>query len=317
MAIKNLNELKARFESGDIPTGQDFVDLIDTLADLNAFWPEVLPEADAGNLTNLPLPNPLPALDARNLFNVSPDEYNDLSLLNPSYADATSFTVTGDQVDMFLKTRRLRLTVDGVNLYTSASDAEYDDQADATVVTIIDQMPSNQLDAVGVSIFTPFTYGGAITPEMIGVTQNYNPTPTNPPSMAITIGAGRTFDGVAFTQTEQSDTPIFTSPAENPRIDRVAVNRTTGNIEIIEGTEDADPIAPSYSGNHYPVCRINLAPGMTEITASEITTEFSAMSDKTSVEPSRLPNAGSTEKGAIKVRLDGSDLYITSDGSNP
>jgi hypothetical protein len=46
MAIVDFNNLKSRFENGDAPVAQDFVDLVDTLGN-NANWGNIF-----GNLTS-------------------------------------------------------------------------------------------------------------------------------------------------------------------------------------------------------------------------------------------------------------------------
>lgn len=183
MAVLSPIDLKKKFEKGDIPTGFDFVDLIDTLLDITSQWPAVLPAADAIKLTNLNLPDPLPFLSAENLYNLIPDEWINLAQFNPSYADPTSFVLNGDHTERFVLDKRIRLKVGGVYEYTTPSSAVYSELPDVTTVIINDAMSVNTLTEVSASVFSPFNSGGSISPEMVGV------FPYVPPPQVKDLGA--------------------------------------------------------------------------------------------------------------------------------
>ncbi len=167
MTIQTVAGLKAKFEAGDKPTEQDWIDLIDTLLDINSQWPATLPAADGSALTNLSLPNPLPALDAEALYNLIAGEWVDLAQYNPNYADPTSFVLTGDHTSRFVTDKRIRLTVASAYEYTTPAAAVYDSIADATTVTINNAMSDITLTKVDVSVFSPYSSGGAISAEMV------------------------------------------------------------------------------------------------------------------------------------------------------
>lgn len=168
MASKTVAQLRAKFETGDTPTAQDFVDLIDSFlhAQLGNF-PNPLPAVSGEKLLNVAdaLPNPLPALDARNLINVQQAQWVTV-LATPSYATATSFVLTGDLRDTFPAVIRLRLTIAGVDFITEVTSTSFANNI--TTVNLLDAMPGSQLTAVAVSVFTPTAAGGALTFRMLG-----------------------------------------------------------------------------------------------------------------------------------------------------
>lgn len=175
MAIKTVAELKTKFETGDKPTGQDFIDLIDSFLHAGfSNWPATLPASNGAALTGITVPNPLPAVDGGALYNINPQEYNAPGAMPaPSYATATTFVVAGDWTAasavvaqrVFLIGRRLRLTVNDVYFYTEVTNATV--VATATEVTIANPMGSNQLTAAFVSIITPNNAGGSVGPNTV------------------------------------------------------------------------------------------------------------------------------------------------------
>lgn len=173
MSIKTPAELKAKFETGDLPQAADFVDLIDSFlhAGLGNF-PATLPACSGANLTNLSgaLPNPLPAISGENLTNINPEEYNTpAGMPAPNYATSTSFVVNGDWTVFFLESRRLLLTVDGAEFATDVVSAFY--AGGFTTVETADAMPSNALTAARVSVIRPAAAGGGVSPRTVGIEQ--------------------------------------------------------------------------------------------------------------------------------------------------
>ena len=125
MSVKTIADLKARFETGDTPTGQDFIDFLDSFlhGGLGNF-PNPLPAVSGEDLTNIggALPDPLPARDGSALTNINPKEYNvPGSMPVPSYATANTFVLSGDFTvgatdvnnRIFLIGRRLRVQIGG------------------------------------------------------------------------------------------------------------------------------------------------------------------------------------------------------------
>jgi hypothetical protein len=96
---------------------------------------------------------------------------------------------------------------------------------------------------------------------------------TTVPDMTVTVDAGKVFKENTFTSKSEQITSTITAPVTDPRIDRIAIDITTGNIVIIPGTENVSPVAPDYSNNHYPICQFQLEISTTSIIDSTIVDE--------------------------------------------
>lgn len=155
MTVRSKAYLKTRFESGDKPTAQDFVDLIDSLlsADLEDF-PEALPPVDASALVNLPIPDPLPAVSGEFLTNLNRSDWVAISAV-PSYATATSFVVSGDFTgpQYFVVGRRVRIHLNPTGFYFgSVQSATYDGGSNTTTVVVDETIPTSALAEVDVNL---------------------------------------------------------------------------------------------------------------------------------------------------------------------
>lgn len=167
MPVKSIAELKKKFERGDQPTAEDFVDLIDSFlhAGLGNF-PDPLPAVSGKNLKDIveTLPNPLPALDGRNLTNIQPSEWITV-LTAPSFADATSFVLLGDLTHEFPVGRRLRLKINGTYHITEVvSSSVAGGNPPITTVVVLNPMPSSALTEVAVALLRPANAGGTMPP---------------------------------------------------------------------------------------------------------------------------------------------------------
>jgi microcystin-dependent protein len=182
MAIKTADELKQRFEAGDTPTAQDFIDLIESFLLANqANFPNPLPAVSGENLTNLPLPSAA-------TINVA--EYNDIAPV-PSYVSVRRFSVPGNQVSYFPVDRRIRLQLTGQQLATTVTGASYDVGNDLTLVDIADDQPNNTVSLIAVGLINPIAAGGAVTMQTAGFTRGSNLTA----AATLNIGAsGYSFD---------------------------------------------------------------------------------------------------------------------------
>jgi hypothetical protein len=179
MAVKTLAQLKERFETGDTPTGQDFIDFLDSFlhGQLGNF-PDPLPAVSGKNLLDIgeALPDPLPARSGENLTNINPGEYNvPGNMPIPSYATANTFVLTGDFTSgatdpadrIFLIGRRTRIQIGGAYEYTEVANAVFG--AGITTVTTLDNMSGSPIEEVAVGVITPAASGGAVTGGIIGV----------------------------------------------------------------------------------------------------------------------------------------------------
>ena len=179
MSVKTVAELKSRFETGDTPTGQDFIDFLDSfLHGQFGNFPNPLPAVSGKNLTEIgdALPAVLPARDGSLLTNINPKEYNvPGSMPVPSYATANTFVLSGDFTvsatdvnnRIFLIGRRLRIKIADAYTYTEAQNAVF--AAGTTTVTALDAMPGSPIQEVAVGVITPFALGGAVGPGTIGI----------------------------------------------------------------------------------------------------------------------------------------------------
>ncbi len=93
------------------------------------------------------------------------------------------------------------------------------------------------------------------------------------PDMTLRLEAGAIFDGGTLTEVAAQDTAVITAPSVNPRIDRVVIDRGTGAVSVVTGTEAASPTPPAVPAGKVPVAQVALTTGSTEITNSDITDE--------------------------------------------
>ena len=102
---------------------------------------------------------------------------------------------------------------------------------------------------------------------------DWAPQENNTPNMTVIIKPGRLLIGAVYVVKQTQQTTTITAPTTNPRIDRIAIDPTTGDYVIITGVEAASPVAPDYSTGHIPVCQFTLQTTTTEITNLLITDE--------------------------------------------
>jgi len=155
MTVRTAVELKALFETGDRPTQQDFVDLIDSfLHAVGDNFPNPLPAVSAANLTHLPIPDPLPPVSGEFLTNINRSDWVAISAV-PTYATSTSFVVTGDYtgVSYFVVGRRLRMHLNPTGYhFTTVVSATYSSGPNTTTVVVADAIPTSALASVDVNL---------------------------------------------------------------------------------------------------------------------------------------------------------------------
>lgn len=95
------------------------------------------------------------------------------------------------------------------------------------------------------------------------------------PNMTVGLTAGKIYDPALQVIAEKvaQNTATFVAPTTNPRIDRIVVSNTDGTVSVIAGAEAASPVPPALTENVFPVAKVTLAVGMTEITDSLIENE--------------------------------------------
>lgn len=105
------------------------------------------------------------------------------------------------------------------------------------------------------------------------IVDNFAPSAQASPNMTIALDAGHLFNAGTLTEVAGQSTGTITAPVSNPRIDRVVVDRITGAVSVVTGTEAASPVAPAIPAGKIPVARIALATSTSSIGDSLITDE--------------------------------------------
>lgn len=93
------------------------------------------------------------------------------------------------------------------------------------------------------------------------------------PNMTVALAAGCILSGVTLTEVAAQSTSTITAPSANPRIDRVVIDKSTGAMSVVAGSEGASPSAPDIPAGKLPVAKVLLTVGMTAITNADITDE--------------------------------------------
>ena len=93
------------------------------------------------------------------------------------------------------------------------------------------------------------------------------------PDMTVRLEAGAIFDGATLTEVAAQSTGTITAPTTDPRIDRIVIDRASGAVSVVTGSEAASPTPPAIPAGKLPVARVVLAVGQTEIVDSDITDE--------------------------------------------
>ena len=96
------------------------------------------------------------------------------------------------------------------------------------------------------------------------------------PDMTVALDAGYLFDGSTLIEVAAQTSGSIAAPAGNPRIDRVVVDRATGAVSVIAGSEAASPIPPAIPYGKLPAAQVLLQTGSTSITDAMITDERAA-----------------------------------------
>ncbi len=92
------------------------------------------------------------------------------------------------------------------------------------------------------------------------------------PDMTVRCLGGALWVGTLLEVSPGNSTTIV-APVTNNRIDRIVLDRLTGVITVVTGTEGAIPVSPAIPANKRPLARIHLSPGQTEIVNADIADE--------------------------------------------
>jgi len=75
------------------------------------------------------------------------------------------------------------------------------------------------------------------------------------PNMTLKVLSGTISIGGSIVSFAGGNSPTFTAPTTNPRIDLLVLN-SSGSLEIIQGTESASPSPPNYPTYKFVICEV-------------------------------------------------------------
>ena len=93
------------------------------------------------------------------------------------------------------------------------------------------------------------------------------------PDMTLRLEAGAIFDGATLTEVAAQSTGTIVAPTTDPRIDRIVIDRASGAVSVVTGSEAASPTPPVITAGKVPIAQVALTVSQTEIVDSDITDE--------------------------------------------
>lgn len=114
---------------------------------------------------------------------------------------------------------------------------------------------------------------GHVDEYMARVALAFAPHQETVPVMTVRLEAGAIWDGGDLTEVAAQSTTTIVVPTVDPRIDRVVIDRVTGAVSVITGTEAASPVAPDFTQGKAPICQVSLVLLQTTIVNDDITDE--------------------------------------------
>ena len=98
----------------------------------------------------------------------------------------------------------------------------------------------------------------------------FAPHAQSTPDMTVRLETGHIWNGASRVDVAAQSTGTISAPTTNPRNDLVVIDRATGGVSVITGTEGASPSDPALTTDKMPVARVKLTVGMTEITNADL-----------------------------------------------
>ncbi len=99
---------------------------------------------------------------------LNPSQWMLLSLTF-NYVSANSFTVNGNQTDIYVSTRRIKGNLSGSTIYSEVLSSSYNAGTNLTTVSILDAVLNNTLVSVEYSLVSPVQNNGALSTAMLGL----------------------------------------------------------------------------------------------------------------------------------------------------
>ena len=125
------------------------------------------------------------------------------------------------------------------------------------------------------------------------------------PDMTVRLDAGAVFDGTTLTEVVAQNTGTITAPSTNPRIDRVVIDRGTGAVSVITGSEAPSPSPPAITAGKIPVAQIALIVSQSSIINADITDERDFTNLGTGTGANQIPTnadvVGGVEAGTVML----------------
>jgi hypothetical protein len=84
------------------------------------------------------------------------------------------------------------------------------------------------------------------------------------PNLTLYIESGSMYFGPTLVEYAGGNSPSFTAPATNPRIDVLSIDNT-GTLIRTAGTENVSPVAPAVPSDNIPICQVYNRVGQTTI----------------------------------------------------
>ncbi len=136
------------------------------------------------------------------------------------------------------------------------------------------------------------------------------------PDMTLRLEAGAIFDGATLTEVAAQDTAVITAPSVNPRIDRVVIDRGTGAVSVVTGTEAASPTPPAVPAGKVPVAQVALVVSQSEIVNADITDERALGLPGGPITTRGDVIRGDTSGNPERLAVGTADQVLTTDGAD-
>ena len=109
--------------------------------------------------------------------------------------------------------------------------------------------------------------GEIITASGLNQTTPFGVVQQPVPNLTVNVASGSVIINGQVVTFSGGNSPSFTVPTTNPRIDLLCLN-SSGNLEIVQGTESANPTAPTYPTDKFVICEVYNRPTQTCIKES-------------------------------------------------
>jgi len=150
--------------------------------------------------------------------------------------------------------------------YTGSASADYIDFQAVSLGGILATDLIVGMCTFSGSTLTGFNYASRSNPAVFDLFLKCEPTV--PASMYIRVRSGRVTYGSASFDIVDQNSPLFSAPGSNSRIDLLQVT-SSGVVIVTPGTAAPSPVPPDYGGN-VTLAEVTLAFGQTTITSASI-----------------------------------------------